>query len=99
MSFNFLDKWFNLCLIVAVLCGVWAVNRFTPLFGYKFADTTELVAKDKPSLKVKLSDFSNDNHNDVVSVGDYVKSSDGLWRIDVRYFSNNNNMMVPVFIR
>lgn len=90
----------GLCVIGMIGICASVVDRYTELTGHAWADKTELVAKSKTDLKVKLADFATDNHRDIVEVSNYRKDSNGLWKANVKYYEDSDNGFIffPIII-
>ena len=62
---------------------------------YSSTKHTELVATSKDALIVKAHDFKNNHEEQDVFIGEYHKSKDGIWRVNVtrheRSFSGLSN--------
>ena len=90
----------GLCVIGMIWACASVVDRYTELTGHAWADKTELVAKSKTDLKVKLADFATGNHREIVEANNYRKGSDGLWKVNVKYYEDSDNDFIffPIII-
>ena len=102
---NKLIKWIvyvgiGLCVIGMIWACASVVDRYTELTGHAWANKTELVAKSKTDLKVKLADFATGNHREIVKANNYHKGSDGLWKVNVKYYEDSDHGFIffPIII-